>query len=113
MAGAWHDLGRLPQALMKCAFGAETEERGRPPFLAQPDPSLAPRKRRRLTRLRLRCSDVLLVSHVRRSLLRGYFFEFLGGSSRINDQETSAVSPVSYSILKCVRNLFGTLTRIG
>ena len=34
-------------------------------------------------------------------ILRGYpplFFEFFGGSSRTNDQDTSAVSPVSYFI---------------
>ena len=31
----------------------------------------------------------------------------------MNDQETSAISPVSYSILKCVRNFLGTLTRFG
>ena len=36
-----------------------------------------------------------------------------GGNSRINDQETSAISPVSYSTLKCVRNFLGTLTRFG
>src|SRR6266566_4841509 len=37
----------------------------------------------------------------------------LGGNSRTKDQETSAVSPVSYSTLKCERNFFGTLTRTG
>jgi hypothetical protein len=42
-----------------------------------------------------------------------YFLEFFGGSSRTNDHETSAVSPVSYSTLKCERNFFGTLTRTG
>lgn len=31
----------------------------------------------------------------------------------MNDQETSATSPLSYSILKCVRNFLGTLTRFG
>ena len=44
---------------------------------------------------------------------RLYFLEYLGGRSRTNDQETSAVSPVSYSTLKCERNFFGTLTRTG
>jgi hypothetical protein len=31
----------------------------------------------------------------------------------MNDQETSAISPVSYSTLKCERNFLGTLTRFG
>jgi hypothetical protein len=44
---------------------------------------------------------------------RFYFLDYFGGSSRTNDQETSAVSPVSYSTLKCERNFFGTLTRTG
>jgi len=42
-----------------------------------------------------------------------YFFEFLDGNSRTNDQEISAVWPLSYSILKCERNFFGMLTRTG
>ena len=42
-----------------------------------------------------------------RALPRHYFLEFLGGNSRMNDQETSAISPVSYSTLKCERNFLG------
>src|SRR6476620_5991219 len=42
-----------------------------------------------------------------------HFLEFFGGSSRMNAQDTSATSPVSYWILKCERNFFGTPTRTG